>query len=216
MLVTPFHLLATYVFSGANGRKGLILGGLWLVLGGLMSCVCLWGVPGRLGVAGNLIIPVVWFVPSVLLIAFRRWVLSEPLSQRWLVGLQLWRVIGAVFLIEMFRGHVAPEFAWTAGPGDVLAGVVAFAVLFAFRDRAGMPGWAVVLVAVVGMLDFLSAFFFGFTSSDGPQNLFPQETPSRMIEFPTGLIPLFLVPYAIFFHTLSLLTLRMHPAEGRD
>ncbi|HEV3258023.1 MAG TPA: hypothetical protein VG013_14155, partial [Gemmataceae bacterium] len=55
---------------------------------------------------------------------------------------------------------------------------------------------------------FLSAFFFGFTSSPGPQQLFFPTVVNDSLLFPTGLIPLFLVPCAICFHTLSLLELR--------
>lgn len=208
MMVTPFHLLATYVFSGADARKGAVLGALWLAFGAMMMLVCLWGMPSRLRMPGNLIVPMAWILPSALLITFHKWALSEPLSQRWLIGLQLWRAIGAVFLIEMTRGHVPSVFAWSAGVGDVFAAVVAFGVLLMFTRSAKIPRTAILLVAIVGIADFVSAFFFGFTSSEGPQNLFPQDTPSRLLEFPTGMIPLFLVPYAIFFHTLSLLSLR--------
>ena len=38
----------------------------------------------------------------------------------------------------------------------------------------------------------------------GPLLFFP-ETPSQLLLYPTGMIPLFLVPYAIFFHGLSAL-----------
>jgi hypothetical protein len=206
MLVTPFYLLATYVFSGADPRKGALLGGLWLVFGVAMSWICLWGIPERLGFAGNFIVLAAWIVPSLLLVRFRGWALDRPLSQRWLIALQLWRAIGAVFLIEMVRGHVPAVFAWPAGVGDLIAAGVALAVLLAYSGQNIAPR-AILLVAVIGIADFLSAFFFGFTSSPGPQNLFPQDTPSRLLQFPTGMIPLFLVPYAIFFHTLSLLSL---------
>ncbi|MBA4120582.1 MAG: hypothetical protein C0513_07795 [Isosphaera sp.] len=208
MLVTPLYMLALYVFSGADPRKGAMLGALWLVFGAMMTAVCLWGVPARLGLPGNLVVPIAWFTPSVLLIVFRKWALERPLSQRWLIALQLWRAIGAVFLIEMARGHIPPVFAYPAGLGDVFAALVALGALVAFRGNLLIPRWAIITVAVVGIADFLSAFFFGFTSSEGPQNLFPQDSPSRVIEFPTGMIPLFLVPYAIFFHTLSMLSLR--------
>ncbi|MGD1917213.1 MAG: hypothetical protein ACFCBV_13645 [Phycisphaerales bacterium] len=208
MMTTPFHILATYAFSGADVRKGALLGALWLVFGALMTLVCMWGVPSRMGMPGNLVVPAAWILPSALLIAFRQWALAQPLSQRWLIGLQLWRAIGAVFFIEMARGHVPAVFAWPAGLGDVFAALVALGVLLAFARAPKIPVWMILLVAVVGIADFASAFFFGFTSSEGPQNLFPQDTPSRLIEFPTGMIPLFLVPYAIFFHTLSLLSLR--------
>ncbi|MEN0020235.1 MAG: hypothetical protein AAF747_05070 [Planctomycetota bacterium] len=208
MLMTPFWIVATYAFSGADLRKGAILGGLWALFGALMLCVCLWDVPGGLGLAGNLIVLVAWLVPSGLLVAFRRWALAEPLSQRWLVALQLWRVIGGVFLIEMARGNVAAVFAWPAGIGDILAGLLALVVLLASRKMPSIPAGMVVAVAVFGIADFVSALFFGVTSSNSPANLFPQDTPSRLIDFPSGMIPLFLVPFAIFFHTLSLLELR--------
>jgi hypothetical protein len=60
----------------------------------------------------------------------------------------------------------------------------------------------------VCIADFLSAFFFGFGSSETPIQLFFPEVPNNVIVFPTGLIPLFFVPYAIFFHTLSWLSYR--------
>jgi hypothetical protein len=68
-----------------------------------------------------------------------------------------------------------------------------------------LDAYFLIIVIVVGMADFMSAFFFGFTATQGPLQLFFPDVPNRLIMFPTGLIPLFLVPYAIFFHVLSLL-----------
>ena len=48
------------------------------------------------------------------------------------------------------------------------------------------------------------AFFFGFTSSATPLQLFAFDNPNRVIEYPLGLIPLFLVPYAVMAHLLSI------------
>ena len=129
--------------------------------------------------------------------------LAERLSSHWLIGLQLWRAIGAVFLIEMARGNLPGIFAYPAGVGDVLVAVVALLVLVRFKDFKQIPAGAIHLVGVLGVLDFLSAFFFGFTSSDTPIQLFSHDNPNQVILFPTGLIPLFLVPYAIFFHMLA-------------
>ena len=61
-----------------------------------------------------------------------------------------------------------------------------------------------ILVATVGLLDFVSAFFFGFTSAASPLQLFAFDNPNRVIEYPLGLIPIFLVPYAVVAHILSL------------
>ena len=213
-LVTPFYLLATYAFSGASIGKGAILGAIALVFGAFMFWVCLAGIPSKLGLPGNLIVPAAWFLPSLLLYWKRDWVLEKPLSQKWIVGLQLFRVIGGVFLIEMARGNVPAVFAYPAGIGDILAGLLALYVLIKYGRAPSIPRGAIFAVIGFGMLDFISAFFFGFTSAESPLQLFYPEPASRLIWYPTGLIPLFLVPYAIFFHTLSWLNEARYPAVG--
>ena len=208
MLVTPFYVFATYVFSGASARKGALIGTGFLVWGALMTWVCLSDIARSVGPLGNLIVPACWITPSLILVLGRKWFLNEPLSQRWLVGLQVWRVIGAIFLIEMARGNLPGVFAYPAGIGDIIVGVVAAFALIAFRNRAQLPRTALITVLVLGVADFLSAFFFGITSSQGPLQLFFPKVANDLLLFPTGMIPLFLVPYAIFFHTLSWLSLR--------
>jgi hypothetical protein len=210
IMVTPFYFFATYVFSGASRAKGATLAAVSLILGAFMFWVCISDLPRRLGLPGNLIVPAAWVLPSLVLAIWRKWFLSEPLSQKWLVGLQLFRAIGALFLVEMVRRNIPGIFAYPAGIGDALVAVVALAVLMRFRRSASIPAGVVFLVIVLGVVDFLSAFFFGFTSSETPLQLFHPEIPNNVIVFPTGMIPLFLVPYAIFFHTLSGLNYVMH------
>lgn len=216
LMVTPLHLLATYVFSGASARKGAIVAGAVLAWGAFMVWFCAARVVERSGPLGQLAVPLLWATPSVIVWWARDWLLAEPLSQRWLVALQLWRVIGAVFLVEMARGRLPGVFALPAGIGDVAVALLAAAVLWHWRGRQTLPAGAVVAVLALGIADFASAFFFGFFSSAGPQQIFFPEVPNRVLLFPTGLIPLFLVPYAIAFHTLSWLALRRQPkAQGR-
>jgi hypothetical protein len=205
IMVTPFYTLATYVFSGASARKGLVIGAAFLAWGGLMTWACLANVIGFLDLAGNLIVPIAWIAPSLILYLRRNWFLEHELSQRWLVGLQLFRAIGGTFLIEMSRGRVPGIFAYPAGLGDLLVAAVAGVVLVACRTRSEIPAPFLYGLIALGIADFLSALFFGFTSSKSPLQLFFPDPPSQLIEFPTGMIPMFLVPYAIFFHTLSLL-----------
>jgi len=216
LMVTPLHLLATYVFSGASARKGAIVACVVLVWGAVMVWFCLARVVERGGPLGNLWIPLLWAAPSGLVWLARDWLLAEPLSQRWLVGLQLWRVIGAVFLLEMAGGQLPAIFALPAGIGDVAVALLAAALLWRWRTAPQLPDRAVLAVLALGIADFASAFFFGFFSSAGPQQLFFPEVANRTLWFPTGIIPLFLVPYAIAFHTLSWLQLRRLrvPATG--
>lgn len=209
-LVAPFFVFATYVFSGASAGKGFILGGVWLVFGATMFLVCLFDVNSRLGPIGNLLVPMAWALPSLLLYLARDWALSQPLSQHWLVGLQLFRAIGAVFLIEMVRGNLPGVFAWPAGVGDILVALLALVILLRFRKSATIPALAVYGLVAFGTIDFLSAFFFGFFSSDTPFRLFEHGVEYDPSTFPVGLIPLYLVPFAIFFHTLAWLNQRRH------
>jgi multidrug transporter EmrE-like cation transporter len=205
IMVPPIYALGTYVFSEASRTKGMQIGIAFLAFGSLMGWVCLSGVPRRLGLIGNLIVPVAWILPSLILYLRRNWFLSQRLSQKWLIGLQVFRVIGSVFLIEVALGNIPATFAYPAGIGDIFVALVALTVLLRFRHMERIPWGAVLIVIVVGVLDFLSAFFFGFFSSETPLQLFFPAVPNTVVGFPTGMIPLFFVPYAIFFHTLSAL-----------
>jgi hypothetical protein len=75
-------------------------------------------------------------------------------------------------------------------------------------EKDTIPKGAIYLVIICGALDFASAFFFAVTSSRSPVQLFFPEGLNQTMMFPTGMIPLFLVPYAIFFHGLSWLNFK--------
>ena len=214
LLVTPFYVFGTYVFSGASPRKGAVIGTGFLLWGAMMTWVCLTDLPRNAGQLGALIVPACWLAPTLVLFAWRDWFLDKPLSQRWLVGLQVWRMIGAVFLVEMVGENIPGIFAYPAGIGDIAVGVIAAGVLLLYRNREAIPRTAILLVLALGVTDFLSAFFFGFTSSAGALQLFHPAIINDTLLFPTGMIPLFLVPYAIFFHALSWLALQRFDARA--
>ena len=214
MLITPFYVLATYVFSGASAEKGIKLGIGFAIFGAVMFLICLSDLPGKLGLLGNLIVHFVWITPSLILFLLRRQLLEHPLSQHWLVGLQLFRAIGGVFLIEMVVGNQPGIFAYPAGVGDIVVALVALAILLTNRKNSDVPRNSVIFLIAIGIADFITAFFFGFTSSPTPLQLFHPEVANQIMLFPTGMIPLFLVPYAIFFHTLSALNYSMHGSRG--
>lgn len=143
------------------------------------------------------------FLASIVAYKARHWILGHGVSQHLLIGLQLIRPIGMVFVFEHTQGNLPGIFAYPAGLGDLLTGLLAAFIIYRFWDTTIPPYW-ILLVAGVGLLDFTSAFFFGFTSSASPVQLFSFENPNRVTEYPLGLIPLFLVPYAVIAHILSL------------
>jgi hypothetical protein len=91
IMVTPIYVLAVYVFSGASPEKGLQIGTAFLLWGSFMVWVCLSKIPGKLGLAENLIVPLAWILPSFILYWQRNWFLNQELSQKWLIGLQLFQ-----------------------------------------------------------------------------------------------------------------------------
>ena len=143
------------------------------------------------------------FLAAGLGYAFRWALVGKGLSQHMLIGLQVLRVIGMVFVLEHWRGNLPGVFAHPAGWGDLLVGIIALAVLIRYRSQE-IPNGAVKLVFVVGIADFVSAFFFGITSSATPLQLFAFDQPNQVLLYPTGLIPLCLVPLAVIFHILSI------------
>ncbi|MGH6795398.1 MAG: hypothetical protein ACREDH_09430, partial [Methylocella sp.] len=56
----------------------------------------------------------------------------DAVPQHWLIGIQLYRALGAIFLILYATGKLPGLFAWPAGLGDVLTGVLAPAVAVAY------------------------------------------------------------------------------------
>ena len=143
------------------------------------------------------------FLATGLGYAFRWALVGEGLSQHMLIGVQAIRVFGWVFVLEHLRGNLPGIFAHPAGWGDLLVGIIALVVLIRYR-RQKIPNGAVILVFTVGIADLISAFFFGFASSATPLQMFALDQPNQVLLYPTGLIPLFLVPYFVIYHILSI------------
>src|SRR5438067_6382548 len=58
--------------------------------------------------------------------------LIDAVPQQWLVGVQIYRALGAVFLILLAMNKLPGLFAWPAGIGDVLVGLFAPLVATAY------------------------------------------------------------------------------------
>jgi hypothetical protein len=124
---------------------------------------------------------------------------------RWLIGVQLWRVAGEVFLLGYARNELPASFAIPAGIGDVLVGLAApfVAVLSAPSTRAGrriIIGWC-----VVGLADLVVAVTMGVLNAPGKFGLLAGEvTTAPLLELPLSLIPTFFLPLSILLHLIVL------------
>ena len=157
--------------------------------------------PDRLPPVGVTLL-LVLIVLAVCLVAFPT--LRRLLTnQRHLILLNLWRLVGLVFLMLMANGQMPALWALPAGIGDVIVGVVAPWIA---RDVEMLQGRRrAIIFNLFGMADLVVAVGLGTMTSPGPTHVF-QTTPTSVLatQFPLALVPTFLVPLAFVLHIVSL------------
>ena len=127
----------------------------------------------------------------------------DAVPQPWMVGLQLYRALGVIFLILYATDNMPGLFAWPAGIGDVIVGLLAPVVALAYARDARRNAGRVTAWNILGILDLVVAITTGFITS--PSTLFGYEPPNELIAiFPLVLIPVYLVPLSLLLHLASL------------
>ncbi len=133
----------------------------------------------------------------------------DAVPQSWIVGIQLYRAVGVLFLVLYATGKLPGLFAWPAGIGDILVGVLAPVVALAYARDPLRNGNLVSAWNWFGIGDLAIAVVTGFLSSPSLLQPFTVEPPNQLITlFPLVLIPVFLVPLSILLHLASLAKLR--------
>jgi hypothetical protein len=135
--------------------------------------------------------------------------LSLSLDLRLLTAMQAWRIIGAMFLVLMMFRLLPGTFAWPAGVGDLIVGAYAPLVVLVMSRRT--PGWRkhVVLLNVLGLLDFVGAIGGGVLAGSSPVGILRGDiTTDIMQKLPLSLIPTFAVPFWIILHIISPIKVR--------
>jgi len=167
-------------------------------------------------------IPVGLLIPIAAgVVLFWRWPLLrrivEAVPQSWIVSVQAYRVEGLIFLTLYAGGWLPSAFAWPAGVGDVIVGLLAPVVGVAYlRGVRGSTGslWAWNLL---GIADLVVAVTTGFLTSPSPLQLLALDRPNELVtSFPLAMIPVFLVPLSVLLHLASWQKLRQIRRETRD
>lgn len=139
----------------------------------------------------------------------RRWrAFALSIDLRWLIAVQGWRVIGAMFLVLYIYGLLPGLFAYPAGLGDLAVGLSAPFVMLAVAQET--PHWQrkVLWLNIAGLTDFAVAVATGALTSASSIGFFVDpDARANMGELPLSLIPTFAVPLWIVVHTISLLQL---------
>lgn len=138
----------------------------------------------------------------------------------WLVGVQTYRMLGAIFVVLYAGQHLPWQFALPAGIGDFLVGLAAPFVAAAYarspESATQVAAKRVRLWNLLGIADLVIAVTMGFITSPSPFQLAAFDRPSALIGmFPLVLIPVFAVPLSVLLHIASLQKLRQEEMAGR-
>lgn len=169
------------------------------------------------GVVGSLprpMIPIlIWSPVIACVVAYRRGgALRAFVTDVDLRALVLYHTVriffGAAFLVEMAAGRIPEAFARIAGPGDILAGLLAIpAAYLATRtdrtSRAMVLGWN-----ALGLADILAVFFTAqrLIFIDGDATMLREFS-----RFPYAALPVLVVPLVILTHLAVFARLRRAP-----
>jgi hypothetical protein len=140
---------------------------------------------------------------------------SLGLDLQFLTAVQAWRILGGMFLVLLLYDLVPSTFAWPAGVGDMIVGLYAPFVVYAIARRS--PNWRthVVLLNILGLLDFLGAVGMGVLSGNSPIGIFREDVTTDVFQrLPLSLIPNYAVPAWIIMHMISLLKCAQPTEEG--
>jgi hypothetical protein len=141
----------------------------------------------------------------------------DALPQSWIVGVQFFRVEGAVFLVLLAMGRLPGVFAWPAGVGDILVGLLAPVAGAAYMRRPDAMAGRLRAWNLLGILDLVVAVTTGFLSSPSPIQVLALDRPNLLVTaYPLVMIPVFLVPLALLLHLASLKKLRQARLRGEE
>jgi hypothetical protein len=187
---------------------GIVIGG-WLVLALLLA-----GSSPAVDAAGNGLVPITFplFVGGSLLPALGLLALSptwrkvvDAIPAESLISIQVFRLIGGLFLPLYVIGILPRHFALPAAWGDIAVGLTAPVVAVAVRNRLRGAGGLALGWNVFGLLDLMTAVGLGtgFLLAAIHPGVRSAAVPA-MTFFPLVLIPTFAVPVGIILHVYSI------------
>jgi hypothetical protein len=175
----------------------------WIIGSAVVAAAWLVGV-SLLGAAGNDVLPprIPVALDATLLVGylllffptFRRIIAAVP--QHWLIGIQAFRILGAVWLVRYFAGGLPGLFALPAGIGDVATGLIAAFVAYAWYSGKPYARSAAIAWNFFGMADLVNAVVLATLTGAGAG-----------LVFPLVLIPAYGVPRSLLIHSYSLIGL---------
>jgi hypothetical protein len=193
---------------GGLARKlvGAAGAGLWIGLSAYVAAT------GQLAVRPDQPVPLIAaFVFGPLAVFGLAWVLSGgfrsamlALPMPLLIGLNVIRSLGFMFLALQAVGRLGGPFPVSAGVGDITTGALAIPV--ALLAARGSPRFGFVIAAwnAFGVLDLAAAVALGVVSANGSpiQLIFAGSGSEAVQHLPYSMIPTVLVPFFLMTHAV--------------
>ena len=143
--------------------------------------------------------------------------LLDAVPQPWIVGVQLYRALGVVFLTLYAAGQLPALFAWPAGVGDIMVGLSAPLVAYAYARAPRQFAGRVKAWNVLGILDLTVAVTLGFLTSPSAITPIAVHPSSELVTMlPMVMIPVYMVPLSILLHITSLVKLHREQSRAAD
>jgi hypothetical protein len=221
-VVLAFGLVAVGAWRVGSGEgRARVVAGLTAWLAAFLAL----GVAGAFAAADDRPVPII-AIGIVLPVLVGLWLLrpgtavsrfTDSIPLHSLIDVQLYRVVGGVFIVAWAIGRMPAIFALVAGLGDIAVGLAApYVGARVERDPQGARrlaiGWN-----IAGITDLVVAVALGAATSPTP--LWPPLLghPNPLISrLPFVLIPVFLVPLSILLHVVALRRLgRIEAADSR-
>jgi hypothetical protein len=216
LMVVVVNAVVTCLEIGRSAKLALAgIAGLWIGLAAAASWSGWMTVAQPFPVIGIFVVtPLVAAAIATAWPAARAALLGLPTQL--MIGLNIGRVLGVLFLLLAAQGRLAGPFPFFAGLGDVITGVFAVLLLFAAVDAQHSA--AITVWNLFGAADLVLAIFLGVTSAEGSslQLFFWSPGSAAMQHLPWSFVPTVLVPFYLIMHATIWGQLRALRAGARS
>jgi uncharacterized membrane protein len=146
--------------------------------------------------------------------AWRQFILALPLTQ--LIGLQIFRILSILVLIQFALDALPAPFALPVGMGGILIGFSALLVADFYDPQKVWSRRLAIGWNWVGIVDLTLAIVLGLFTSPIRVQFLALDAPNRLItDLPMVLFPTIIVPIGILLHIYTLVRLTQSDTTSR-
>lgn len=137
--------------------------------------------------------------------------LIGAMTIQWLVGLEVYRIGGVIFLVYYVAGHVPSWWGVSTGIADLIIGVTALPIAWGLARATDWAYPVAIVWNLLGLADIMHAIGYVCVIFSGLSSVYP--APALIGQHPLALIALFQAPLALIIHGIVLRRLISKPVH---